>query len=191
MKLTQLLTFALASVAAASNVNNLDASLKTEFQKFAARYHPSLKVDSDEFVERLKIFEQTLVKIREHNADTKKSYKLGINKWSASTDSEKRKVLGRRADFERQHRPNAKNVMEEHEFEMKPVSELPESIDWREKGMGTATKDQGHCGSCFAFAASEMLEDYLFMTSGELFNLSPQMAASCTPNPEHCGGSGM
>ncbi len=56
--------------------------------------------------------------------------------------------------------------------------------------MMSACCDKGHCGSCFAFAASEMLEDYLFMSSGELFNLSPQMAASCTPNPESCGGSG-
>jgi len=35
-----------------------------------------------------------------------------------------------------------------------------------------------------------MLEDYLYKSSGLLYTLSPQMAASCTPNPGSCGGSG-
>lgn len=113
---------------------------------------------------------------------------MGLNKFSAATLKEKKSVLGRRMDMDRAFTP--KKLVTERWWENKPISELPVHVDWREKGCGSAVKDQGHCGSCFAFAAAAMLEDYTYMSSGLMYNLSPQMAASCTPNPEHCGGSG-
>lgn len=160
---------------------------KVSFEKFLNQFHPHVKQDSAEWNERKQYFVEEIAKIRAHNANPG-SYKMGLNKFSASSPKEKKVVLGKRMDFDAAHKP--KNVIAEHTFDMKPVAELPSSIDWREKGCGSATKDQGHCGSCFAFAAAEMLEDYLYMSSGLMYNLSPQMAASCTPNPEHCGGSG-
>lgn len=175
----------LASVVSAhSAVDNVS------FEQYMKRYHPLLKPDTDavEWNERRQLFQQSVADIKQHNSQPKVSFKKGLNKFSASTEKEKKKVLGRRMDMEAAHKP--KKLIDEHSFDMKPISELPTHVDWREKGCGSAVKDQGHCGSCFAFAAAEMLEDYLYMSSGLMYNLSPQMAASCTPNPEHCGGSG-
>jgi cathepsin L len=172
--------------ASATATGNLSVD-KVTFASFIKQFHPTVSEGSAEWTKRQQIFEESVTEIRTHNAK-KGLYKMGLNKFSASTAEEKKVVLGRRGDMERAHTP--KKLIEEHSFDMKPVSELPTHVDWREKGCATATKDQGHCGSCFAFAAAAMLEDYLYMSSGLMYDLSPQMAASCTPNPEHCGGSG-
>jgi cathepsin L len=70
------------------------------------------------------------------------------------------------------------------------VSDLPTSVDWREKKVVTAVKDQGGCGSCWAFAAVETIESSLIQATGKTVLLSTQNMVSCTPNPNHCGGTG-
>lgn len=56
----------------------------------------------------------------------------------------------------------------------------------------TAIKNQGQCGSCWAFSATEAIESQLILTSGGKFaiDLSPQQVASCTPStgPYGCMG---
>merc|ERR1711887_387890 len=70
------------------------------------------------------------------------------------------------------------------------MKDLPASIDWREKGAITAVKNQGACGSCWAFGTTEQIESYTAIATGELVELSAQQVTSCTPNPLTCGGTG-
>jgi len=51
-------------------------------------------------------------------------------------------------------------------------------------------KDQGHCGSCWAFASTATIESHVAKASGLLFDLSVQQIAMCTQNPNSCGGTG-
>ena len=51
-------------------------------------------------------------------------------------------------------------------------------------------KDQGYCGSCWAFASTEVIESHVALASGLLFDLSPEQIAMCAPNPDSCGGTG-
>jgi len=70
------------------------------------------------------------------------------------------------------------------------LSELPTSVDWREAGVVSPVKNQGHCGSCWAFATTATVESHIALETGLLFSLSPQQLVSCAPNDDHCGGVG-
>jgi C1A family cysteine protease len=62
-------------------------------------------------------------------------------------------------------------------------------IDWRTRGVLTPVKDQGQCGSCWAFSATEAIESYA-VVSGKyrLQALSPQQINSCDRSDGGCNG---
>lgn len=57
---------------------------------------------------------------------------------------------------------------------------LPDSFDWREKRAVSRVKDQGQCGSCWAFAGVSTIESATFIKTGILFDLSEQQAVDCS-----------
>merc|ERR1712000_247418 len=69
---------------------------------------------------------------------------------------------------------------------------LPDRKDWREtSGVVSAVKNQGGCGSCWAFSAIETFESHLAIATGSAAPLlSAQQIVSCSPNPDDCGGTG-
>jgi len=71
-----------------------------------------------------------------------------------------------------------------------PAGPNPDSIDWRTKGAVTPVKNQGGCGSCWAFSATESVESHYFLSSGKLLTLAPQTYVDCVVNPQSCGGTG-
>jgi len=44
--------------------------------------------------------------------------------------------------------------------------------------------------SCWTFSGVQAIESALWLSTGKLFTLSEQEFVSCTPNPDHCGGTG-
>jgi hypothetical protein len=63
------------------------------------------------------------------------------------------------------------------------VPRSPANIDWRLTTAVTPVKNQGQCGSCWAFSATETIESQMILNTGGMydFTLSPQQVASCTP----------
>ena len=163
------------------------ASAEMTFEDYVKKFNKGYKVGSSEWREHASIFAQEVQKVRVHNERPNVTYKRGINKFSDMTAKERGAFFGFNKNAGTKGHKNQLHAAADH---LKPVSELPASVDWRDAGIVTPVKDQGHCGSCWAFAATAVLESHVAKESGLLFSLSPQQIASCSPNPEHCGGTG-
>jgi len=74
-------------------------------------------------------------------------------------------------------------------YEKKQPLRNPAAINWRTTEAVTPIKNQGQCGSCWAFSATEAIESQLALTGGEEYSieLSAQQITSCTPNSGEYG----
>jgi len=143
--------------------------------------------EADEGAVHRMIFERNVAEVLRHNADPTQTWKKGVNQFTDLSHEEMKAFFGSTAVQARARRA----AMAPAPFSSVPVSELPASIDWREKGVVSPVKNQGGCGSCWAFAAVEAMETSVAQTTGKLPEaLSTQNVVSCAPNPHHCGGTG-
>jgi cathepsin L len=114
----------------------------------------------------------------------------GVNQFTDRTDAELARLRGVRGA--RRVAPQAATPAPPRKaFAAAAGGELlPAAVDWRAKGVVTAVKNQGGCGSCWAFAATEAVESAFALATGRLEVLSEQQVLDCTPNPLECGGDG-
>jgi hypothetical protein len=71
-----------------------------------------------------------------------------------------------------------------------PITGSPVSVDWRNGNYVTAVKDQGNCGSCWAFATTAALESYVLINDGPLppEDLAEEILVSCSTAGSCSGG---
>merc|ERR1712114_19193 len=131
---------------------------------------------------RATIFSDNLKKVEEHNKSGA-SWKMGVNEFSDLTSEEFEALYT--GGYKRLPMPSG-NVPAARQS--KKAHELPAEVDWR--NVTTDVKNQGQCGSCWAFCTTEMIESYAGIATGSTPELSSQQVTSCTPNPLSCGGTG-
>ena len=70
------------------------------------------------------------------------------------------------------------------------ASQYPASLDWRDQNIVTSIKNQGSCGSCWAFGVTAYIESMLikYRGYGKNVDLSEQYLLTCTPGSDCSGG---
>jgi C1A family cysteine protease len=151
-----------------------------KFQEFMTTYSRRYATAS-ETRGRFSIFKDNLVLIAQRNAAGGKD-KHGINKFTDIHPEEfKAQYLGLRpADL------SETEVKSFNETELADAGK--KTINWVERGATTPVKNQGQCGSCWAFSTTEQIESDTFLATGVLNVLAPQQIVSCDTVDLGCNG---
>jgi len=87
--------------------------------------------------------------------------------------------------------PKGKIQQKDKEMTDLPLpQDIPVRFDWNDKNAVTPVYDQGQCGSCWAFSATEAIESQWFLAGHSLVSLSPQQIVDCDTGrgDEGCNG---
>ena len=177
MKLS-ILTLCVASAAAHTFASTDNAVAFANFKKtFNKQY-----LSNEEHSMRASIFENTLARISAKRAAGDST--AGVTKFSDLTRSEFKQKYLTYKPVDAARRAAALKV----EVHNGTLSAAPTSFDWRAKSAVTPVKDQGQCGSCWAFSATEQIESQWYLAGNSLTSFAPQQIVSCDKTDAGCDG---
>lgn len=174
---------ALASQASARTLPG--SSMRARHEEWMTQYGRVYK-DAKEKEMHFNIFKENVEHIESFNKFGSKPYKLGINQFTDLTNEEfKASRNGIKG-----HKRSPKAAVS---FRYENFTDVPTSMDWRAMGAVTAIKDQGQCGSCWAFSAVAAVEGITQITTSMLISLSEQELIDCNTggSSQGCEGGNM
>ncbi|NXP96303.1 CATS protein, partial [Passerina amoena] len=177
-------------------------------KSYGKEYHPQ-----EDLLRRL-TWEKNLWLVTLHNLEHSlglRSYTLGMNHLGDMTSEE---VAASLTGLQLRPRPQRNSAFP---AQSRPLRDVPEALDWRDKGCVTEVKNQvslgpgssrcspraapeplpppsqGTCGSCWAFSAVGALEAQVKLKTGNLVSLSVQNLVDCSGmyGNEGCAGGFM
>ncbi|XP_009774957.1 vignain-like [Nicotiana tabacum] len=150
------------------------------------RSHHTVSRSLDEKHKRFNVFKANVHYVHDFNKKDK-PYKLKLNKFADMTNHEFRShYAGSKVKHYRalQGTPSGNGS-----FMYANVNNVPPSVDWRKKGAVTPVKDQGQCGSCWAFSTVVAVEGINQIKTNKLISLSEQELVDCdTRQNQGCNG---
>jgi len=170
--------FCLVAVAVARVHHRVgEEDYQTQFVEWVNQY--SKLYSTEELFSRYNIFKFNLGLINEHNAGNH-TFTLGLNEFSDMTYEEfVATMTGRFYDQSNEARAT-----------VEVLGDVPNDVDWRSKGIVNPVKNQGSCGSCWAFSATGAVEGFHAQKTGKLLSLSEQQIVDCCHDQGSSGCNG-
>lgn len=161
----------------------------TKFQDFMKRYNKNYS-SIEEFKQKFEIFKQNVqvldhLRTSNYGSNDSAEYDLGVTEFFDVTPEQFAKThlnLKMQDAGKLLFNPNTKPFR-------RSAEDAPASWDWREHGAVGPVKNQGSCGSCWAFSATGNLEgQYAKAHNGTLVQFSEQQLVDCDNIDEGCNG---
>nr|POE52678.1 senescence-specific cysteine protease sag12 [Quercus suber] len=161
----------------------LEDSIVGRYQQWMAKYGRNYEDDAEK-EKRFKIFKDNVEYIDKVNNEGNRTYKLSVNEFADLTTEE---FIATRTGFKISSQPSSPKTS----FRYENLTEIPMTMDWREKGAVTPIKNQGQCGCCWAFSAVAAVEGVTQIKNGNKISLSEQQLVDCVEGNHGCGGGFM
>jgi len=169
--------FLLALIPLAIFALSYEQSFSSWTQLHGKTYHSDV-----EFNHRFNVYRENLKFIEDHNRKNV-GFTLAMNQFGDLTSAEFGHLYN-------SLKINASNMIQSEDAFFDPYFVGDDTVDWRTKGAVTAVKNQGQCGSCWAFSATGSMEGAWFITKKTLVSLSEQNLVDCSSSQgnEGCDG---
>jgi len=155
-----------------------------QFEDFKAKYNKKY-ADAKEETKRFEIFVENLKRSKLMNEEAGETI-YGVTKFSDLSKEEFKHYYLNYRSGSAVHKFNSDK--RNADLSVYIGAPLPASFDWRDHGAVTPIKNQGQCGSCWAFSAVEAVESSWFLANHTLIELSPQQVVSCDDVDQGCNG---
>lgn len=161
-----------------------NTTIESTWLTFKEKFKKIYNSDADEERHRIQ-FLKNLVTVNNHNIVGNSSFILAVNKFSdySFDDVKKHFSFNQKLFLQPTHGNKCGGVLPNHVQVLKHIVNninfLPPGLDWRDYGAVSSVKDQGTCGSCWAFSIVGVLEGVHAIKYGHMNELSEQFLIDC------------